>query len=721
MDSPAFETLLEESAWLRRLARHMVANPSDADDVAQETWLAAGREGSRPTRSWMRVVARRIATKRRRAEQRRSDREWMAGEDEGNSLSGESLVERLELARRVARALQELPDPYRRTLYLRYYEGLEARVIAERENVPPGTVRWRAQRGRDLLRDALTRDGTTWESWACLLTPLAGLPAASTAGGALPWLGGIAMSLPWTLGGALAGALAAGAAWFARAPVAVGPETEPALSADGRTGAAPARNEDLQSAATAPSSRRTRALSAPSTPDATFGVIAYGQVTDGSGTPVLGARPVLEDQAAHLATGSSGPSGAWSLLGLAPGLHTLVLQVDGYLPYRAQVQVPSQARWRHDVVLQRGRRIPVRFEDLEGEALVARLSDSGMEKLLSVVATSEHPGPRLAGVRDRIPTRYGVGRFDSRAERATAPDLASRYQGVLHVNAAPPVWVSAVCRDVVLETRPLAGTEEELVFVVDGDTLNRIRGEVRLGLVDQHGRPVREGVRLVHPSGGIRTQGEFEGDQFVFRSVPPGRLSLRLERGSSQTEALNLAIEVPVGGLLDLGTIHLAPRASFTVRVADPGGAPLALPVWVTHTRGVTKSGDMGAGTVVRANDEGLAEISSMGPGPKLLRVGGSEGYARVALEADTSSGSAIEVVVPLGTEVVLSGPRRQGETRVLTGRQDPPLYVGPGTPRVIFLAPGSYTLTRNLGEREFESVPFQVGTERMVVRWSTR
>ncbi len=46
MDSPTFETLLDECAWLRRLARHLVDNPSDAEDVAQEAWLAAAQNSA---------------------------------------------------------------------------------------------------------------------------------------------------------------------------------------------------------------------------------------------------------------------------------------------------------------------------------------------------------------------------------------------------------------------------------------------------------------------------------------------------------------------------------------------------------------------------------------------------------------------------------------------------------------------------------------------------
>ena len=113
--------------------------------------------------------------------------------------------------------------------------------------------------------------------------------------------------------------------------------------------------------------------------------------------------------------------------------------------------------------------------------------------------------------------------------------------------------------------------------------------------------------------------------------------------------------------------------------------------------------------------------MSSLGPGPKLLHAGGQDGYARIAVEIDTSRESAFELVVPAGTEVVLVGPRRHGETLVLAGEQGLPLYAGTWVPRITVLAPGSYTLSRSFGGREIEQIAFRVGTERTVVRWSAR
>ncbi len=56
MDTPAFENRLEESDWLRRLARHLVDDPQEAEDVAHETWLAAARHGEMASRGWLATV-----------------------------------------------------------------------------------------------------------------------------------------------------------------------------------------------------------------------------------------------------------------------------------------------------------------------------------------------------------------------------------------------------------------------------------------------------------------------------------------------------------------------------------------------------------------------------------------------------------------------------------------------------------------------------------------
>src|SRR5437762_1726924 len=83
-DAPApvpFEALLRHRAWVRRLARRLVSDASAADDVEQETWLAALRRPppeDRSTRGWLAAVARNAARKFGRGATRRTAHESAA-------------------------------------------------------------------------------------------------------------------------------------------------------------------------------------------------------------------------------------------------------------------------------------------------------------------------------------------------------------------------------------------------------------------------------------------------------------------------------------------------------------------------------------------------------------------------------------------------------------------------------------------------------------------
>ena len=62
--------LLAHAAWLRRLARSLVGDGAAADDLVQETWVAALRRPpaeDRPVRPWLRRVLENAARFRWRA------------------------------------------------------------------------------------------------------------------------------------------------------------------------------------------------------------------------------------------------------------------------------------------------------------------------------------------------------------------------------------------------------------------------------------------------------------------------------------------------------------------------------------------------------------------------------------------------------------------------------------------------------------------------------
>jgi RNA polymerase sigma-70 factor (ECF subfamily) len=72
--SDNLDVLLAQSDWLRRLALGLVHSRSDADDLIQETWMAALRsppDPERPIRPWLTRVLQNLSRMSFRGESRR--------------------------------------------------------------------------------------------------------------------------------------------------------------------------------------------------------------------------------------------------------------------------------------------------------------------------------------------------------------------------------------------------------------------------------------------------------------------------------------------------------------------------------------------------------------------------------------------------------------------------------------------------------------------------
>lgn len=125
------EDLLTETAWLKGLARQLVADPQRAEDVAQDTWLAAAQSGRiSELRPWLRRVAQNLAARMKAREAKRRGREERAARPEAQPSTAET-VERVRLQHCVVAAVLR-PEPYRSTVILRFFEDLPPRGIAAR-------------------------------------------------------------------------------------------------------------------------------------------------------------------------------------------------------------------------------------------------------------------------------------------------------------------------------------------------------------------------------------------------------------------------------------------------------------------------------------------------------------------------------------------------------------------------------------------------------------
>ncbi|MHC4820833.1 MAG: sigma-70 family RNA polymerase sigma factor, partial [Planctomycetota bacterium] len=218
--SVRLDELLAHAGWVRGLAGSLVRDPAAADDLAQETLVAAWKRppsADRPVRPWLAGVVRNLARQWWRGEGRRQRREASAAENERPLPGPDELASRLETQQRLAALVAELDEPLRGTVILRYYESLSSAEIARRQGVPAGTVRWRLKKAMDLLRERLDRehDGDR-AAWIALVAPLAeGLgappltgtapsPAASaTAAGVTGGLLAMATTTKLAIGGAV--------------------------------------------------------------------------------------------------------------------------------------------------------------------------------------------------------------------------------------------------------------------------------------------------------------------------------------------------------------------------------------------------------------------------------------------------------------------------------------------------------------------------------------
>jgi RNA polymerase sigma-70 factor (ECF subfamily) len=151
------ETLLRHDPFVRSLARSLVRGAEEADDVAQETWVAALEHPPRPgpgLRGWLATVARNVVRQGRRRRARRIERETRVARSEGVPSDGE-IRAREALRRRVVEAVLALPAPARDVVVLRHLEDVPPREIARRLGLPVETVKTRLKRALARLRTDL--------------------------------------------------------------------------------------------------------------------------------------------------------------------------------------------------------------------------------------------------------------------------------------------------------------------------------------------------------------------------------------------------------------------------------------------------------------------------------------------------------------------------------------------------------------------------------------
>jgi RNA polymerase sigma-70 factor (ECF subfamily) len=156
------EAMLPHLDAAHNLARWLLRNEQDAQDVVQEAYLRAfksfaGFHGSNG-RAWLLTIVRNTSytlLKKNRAVDLTTtfDEEIHASGHE--SVSPATILEHSENAALISEVMHQLPAEFREILMLHHQEGLSYKEIADIAEIPPGTVMSRLARARGKLREYL--------------------------------------------------------------------------------------------------------------------------------------------------------------------------------------------------------------------------------------------------------------------------------------------------------------------------------------------------------------------------------------------------------------------------------------------------------------------------------------------------------------------------------------------------------------------------------------
>jgi RNA polymerase sigma-70 factor (ECF subfamily) len=152
------------------LARFLMRNDQDAEDVVQEAALRAFRffdsfRGEN-SRAWLLSIVRNTAFTA--LKRNRMDEETVVFDEE---LHGEQIppldagiaLDRVQDQQTVRAAIEQLPAEFREAITLRELEGMSYKEIADVASVPIGTVMSRLARARRQLQLLLTKTHTETE------------------------------------------------------------------------------------------------------------------------------------------------------------------------------------------------------------------------------------------------------------------------------------------------------------------------------------------------------------------------------------------------------------------------------------------------------------------------------------------------------------------------------------------------------------------------------
>lgn len=155
------------SGMLKALSQRILHDPSDAEEILQETFLQVWNQASRydPKRSsvstWLVLISRSRSIDRLRSRQVKQRTATAAGRENPDlhtSPKGVRNVLGQERQRRLREEMAKLPKEQSEVLELAFYGGMTQSEIAEQRGIPLGTVKTRTLLAMKKLRQALREE-----------------------------------------------------------------------------------------------------------------------------------------------------------------------------------------------------------------------------------------------------------------------------------------------------------------------------------------------------------------------------------------------------------------------------------------------------------------------------------------------------------------------------------------------------------------------------------
>jgi len=522
------ERLLAQTAWVRRLARSLARDEASADDLVQETFVAAlrrppgGAVSDGRLRTWFGFVLRNMAMRRTRSEMRREEREQRSL-DAVRTDSDERAEELEQLRAELFRHVKALPEPSRQVVLLRYFEELDSAEIARRLGVPDSTVRNRLKRALAELRARLEHEhGPAWRNLCLFVVPSTGAKVAAGSGAVAAAAGGL-----WIAGSALGLAAVVFVLWIAMHSASPQLDSErlaalpveiPHSAEDSDLGSVGGRMPNSDRAADSTRTAEAGALRVsvsdsfeppPTTPFA-HGIIVYGTVRDENGEPIDRGGVGWTDEWGRQ-RGGRVDEGKYSANSLSPGLQ--VVRVFGPSCVEAFHEIrlaADQELQSFDFVLHRAHVIPVYLLDRDGKSLLEGTLGEPLLLRGSPTAVATHAPP---------PSRMSPSIETSEDSDDYHPEYTAMLQrgernlpippgalGLIEIRGEPPYYVSLVRRGTVLATQRFELLPERVEFQVERSEFVRTRSDlshstksfvIHDGIVE----PLGPGQELPHRTG----------------------------------------------------------------------------------------------------------------------------------------------------------------------------------------------------------------------------